>query len=254
MAVYAIHMEQPGFIFIINYKVMYSSLYDILPNHFPKAKFCTKKQAENYHFSKFQKFAIVRNPYRRTVSTYFDKCQKTPAFDLKQENAQLQYCQAQLLNTLALVRDEIYTISAPANYFNTHDHPEKRAILDENFLLLQSMSFAEYVDCLTIILSQKTADGHFVEQCKVFDIPGQNPFYHRNRVFNSTKIVRLENIESGWRDICTDLGVEMHLRKANKTDHLRPQSHDFYTKKTQAAVGKLYHLDFKKLGYSLNLP
>lgn len=129
MSTYAVHQQEPKFIFIINYKVMYSSLYEILPIYFPEVKFYHKNSAAKFNFHDYPKFSIVRNPFSRVVSTFYGKCRKSPENSLVQETAQLEYCQHQLLNTLKKIRNETYKVMEPANLYTLKENPEKRALL-----------------------------------------------------------------------------------------------------------------------------
>ncbi|MDF1695705.1 MAG: sulfotransferase family 2 domain-containing protein [Saprospiraceae bacterium] len=253
MAIYAVNDIESKFIFIINYKVMYSSLTRILPTYFPSIKFYNKNQVKQFNFSKFTKFSIVRNPYRRTVSTYFDKCQKAPKDSLATENAQLQYCQEQLLKALCTLRKTTYDIVLPAQKYNRKDNPDQRILLDNNLKLLMSVSFKEYVQCLTLLLKNKKVDGHFEMQYKVFDIPRQNPFYNRNKIVNDTLQIKLENIEMEWGNVCDILGKNIELQKINKTDDKRKGFISFYTDETREIVAKCYAKDFEKFNYSRHI-
>ena len=231
---------------------MYSSLYEILPKHFPNIKFFYKKQIRNIKFQKFQKIAIVRNPYNRIVSTYYDKCQKAPEYHLNKDKSQLQYCQHQLLNAIKKIRKENFEIAIPAKIYTLIANPHERTLLNQNFEILKSISFEEYVKCMDLILNTKNVDGHFEKQYDAFNIPGQNPIYNPKKVYKSTKMIKLESIDQKWPEICDQLGINMEMRKINQTDNMRPKFNKLYSKETKATIGRLYNIDFQKFDYSLD--
>ena len=253
MAIYAIHHQEPKFIFIINYKVMYSSLYKILPKYFPEVEFYYKSQLTGINNLDYSKFAIVRNPYDRTVSAFYEKCRKSPKISLHEEKAQLQYCQHQLLHTLKVIRKDTFEIVQPAIFYNSSGNPKERLLLNENFKLLTSISFEEYVKSLTLILKENDVDGHFQKQYNAFFIFRQNPFYFLSSAFKNTTIIKLENIDQDWKKTCDSLGKKMTLIKKNKTDNMRPSFEKLYTTETRKLVAKIYGIDFKKFNYSNQL-
>jgi len=252
MAIYAIHQQDPKFIIIINYKVMYSSLYEILPTHFPEMKFHHKNSAAKFNFHDFPKFSIVRNPFSRVVSTFYGKCRKSPEISLIQETAQLEYCQHQLLQTLNKIRNKTYAIAEPANSYTLKENPDNRALLNENFKLLMGISFPEYVESLTLILKNKRVDGHFQKQFGAFSVPHQNPFYFPSKFFRNTQIIKIENIDQDWKILCNQLDKEIVLIKTNRTDDIRPSTESFYTDQIRKQVAELYKIDFKKFNYPLH--
>lgn len=252
MAIYAIHQQRPEFIFIINYKVMYSSLKKILSEYFPEIKFYHKNKVTEFKFSDYPKFAIVRNPYSRTVSTYYDKCQKTPEISINETNAQLQFCQHQLLQSLKVLRNKTYEIVEPAIFFEHDEIGNSRALLNDNLQLLKGISFEEYMECLALILDSEFVDGHFQKQHTAFSISSQNPFYFPSKVFINTQIFKMENIDNDWKTICEQLGKELILIKRNQTDNIRPDIDSYYDRRTRKLVNKLYKIDFKKYNYSFH--
>lgn len=253
MAIYAVHNDQPKFIFIINFKVMYSSLNEMLPEYFPNIKFYYKNRAREFNFSEFTEYAIVRNPYSRTVSTFYDKCQRTPEKEINAEKTQLQYCQWQMLQVLQEVRGVRFEIATPAIMYTFQENPQERSILNKNFDLLRTMDFEEYVECLDILLSKDNVDGHFRQQYLAFEVIDQNPWNSPRKIFNSTTIIKLENINQEWDKICDLLGVEMKLKKVNQTDDARPRIEQLYSKENKATVAKLYKTDFKRFKYSTDI-
>lgn len=250
MSIYAIHKQEPKFIFIINYKVMFSSLYFLLPQHFPSLKFCNKNQLNEINFRDFSKFAIVRNPFDRAVSAFYGKCRKNPEKNLQEETAQLEYCQAQLLRALAKIRNETFDIVEPAKYLSTKEHSKERELLDKNFKKLCSIDFNEYAECLSVIFRNEKVDGHFELQYKAFQLPQKKLGIFSSNLFKKTKIIKLENIVKEWANVCKDLGTSMNLVQENRTDNLRGDTEVFFTKETQDSIAKLYAIDFKKFRYS----
>lgn len=186
-------------------------------------------------------------------STYYDKCQRSPENSLNQEKAQLQKCQHQLLNAIKEIRKENSEIAVPANYYTLRENAEERKLLNENFEILKTISFDEYVECLSIILTGENVDGHFEKQYKSFDLLKQNPFYYPMKVFKKTNIFKLENIDLGWNEVCEKLEMKMDLRKINKMHPMRTNIKQLYTNETREMVAKLYKIDFVKFKYPLDL-
>lgn len=255
MAFYAIHDASPKFIFIINLKVMKSSLtHPILSKYFPATKFdYSHKLNSSINFHEYQKFCIVRNPFSRAVSCYYQKCQSLPLKSLTQKTAKLENCHKELLESLNIIRGEIVEIGKSEKYYNLEQDPIEWRLINENFERLLTISFEEYINCLSLILRKKNPDAHFARQMDAFSVPGQNPFYYPSKVFKNTTIIRLENINRDWDIICNKLGKKMTLVKVNTTDKIRPKITEFYTLKTQKLISQLYKVDFKKLGYSTKL-
>lgn len=253
MAVYAVHQSEPKFLFIINYKVMYSSLKGILPEYYENIQFFNKAHVKSIKFNDFIKVGIVRNPYDRTVSTYFDKCINAPKICLEQESTQLQYCQAQILETLKSIRHSNFKIALPAILYSLEKNPEERRLLNRNFEYLQSISFEEFVQCLSILLAKKKVDGHFKQQYKAYIVRRHFPFFIANKLFENTSIFKLENLNDDWKTICNLLGKEMRLQKINKTNGERSNFKNYYTDKSREIISKLYKKDFSRFKYSLDL-
>ena len=229
---------------------MYSTLFSILPVHFPSISFLYKKDVKYIPFKKYTTISISRNPFRRTVSTYYDKCLKSSRNQLQKEASQLQYCQHQLLDALTRIRGNKFEISEPAKEFTYSMHKNERALLDDNFNLLMTVDFEEYVKCLELILATDKADGHFEQQWKAFDIPNQNSFFFPNKLFNNTQCFKLENINEKWDNICSLLDKPITLKRLNQTKQERKDYTSFYSEKTRFSIEKLYKKDFSKFKYS----
>ena len=239
--------------FIINFKVMYSTLYNILPVYFPEIKLLYKNQATKVNFRQHRKFTFVRNPFHRAVSAFFGKCHKAPQDDLLRESVQLQVCQEQILRALQEVRGQTFAIVKPATPYCLDNSPEERECLNANLRLLTTIGFEEYVHCLERILQLEYPDGHFERQYNAFLFPGQPALYNRFKIWNKTNIFKLENVDRDWARVCKRLGKNMDLVKDNATAHLRPDYKSFYTRHTQQKILKLYKTDFEEFRYSKHL-
>jgi len=108
-----------------------------------------------------------------------------------------------------------------------------------NFNSLQKISFAEFIDIGTYILSLPNPDPHFQPQ-----------YLHLYRDLRLLPdfIYKLEEIDSEWSKVCKILGVNIKLSQENKT--LRKDTpKDFLDNKLRKKVHSLYVEDFKKFNY-----
>lgn len=249
MAIYAIHEQEPKFIFIMNFKVMYSSMTKILPVSFPEIKFHGIRTASKFNFYDFQIFSVVRNPISRAISAYFGKCQYSIKKHFNNEKAQLQYSQHQLLESLKRVRGIDYNIARPAIFYSYKSEPKERGLLDDNYELLMDISFEEYIKCLRILFQSKDVDGHFQRQFDAFLVPNQNPFYNRSKLLNNTEIIKIENLSNDWKMIGERLNKDIEIERYNRTDHIRPSIESYYSDDTYKSIVDLYKLDFEKFNY-----
>ena len=249
MAVYCVHHDQPRFIFIINFKVMYSSLYTILPKYFPSSNFLYKNGFPKINLQHYKLFSIIRNPFHRVVSAYMDKCLKNPTNQLARQEAFLQVCQKQILEALKQIRGKEFPISPSGKTYSNLLHSEERAILDSNFKRLAKIEFEEFTECLMLILKRKDTDGHFTCQADAFQIPGKGLFNFKKQLLSKTKILKLENIQKGWGEICQILGKDMQLTKNNISKRGDKKIDGFYDEKTTRLIADIYKIDFKKFNY-----
>lgn len=244
MSIYAIHSSSPKFIFIINFKVMYSSLYKVLPQYFPELTFQYKGKTAKTNLAAYQKFAIVRHPFTRLVSAYKQKCRQVPSHILDEKFFFLERCQKQLLEALEIIRDESYDIVDVGQTLSPLENPKNWARLEVNSRLLLSISFDEFVDCVCLILKRPDADGHFTAQYKAFELG------EKKSIISQTHIFKLEEIEFGWENICRKLGKEMVLPHTNRTSQPNQGMKDLFTPQSYAKAAEAYKKDFQCFDYS----
>jgi hypothetical protein len=229
------------FLFFTNYKVMNSYLTNILKTNFPGI--VVYISIEKIHvFDGYIKLTIVRDPYDRLVSLFFDKCRKHPK-DVRNLTNQiyLQTNQAQLLAAYAKIANKEIEIVEPG------EEIEMNTTLYDKFLanleLLESISFPEFLEIVAFLFASPSMDAHFFPQSKIM---------MRNNELVVDRFYKLENIKESWDEICSLLGVNLDLTYGvNRTNYEGPDEYKrFYTDEMKKKVYDLYRIDFENFEYA----
>jgi len=239
-----IYINESGkkFMFFTNYKVMNSIAGKLLRENFPDIKvFITPEKI--LHFDNHLKIAIVRNPYDRLVSLYFDKCRINPE-DLRKrkENLFLQVNQAQLLAAYCKKENLVMEISEPGKTVEIKD--DSYRILLKNLEVLEALTFHEFIELVALLFSEPSMDAHFIPQSTIMT---------KNDTLLIDRYFKLEQIDETWSDICELLGKEIPLywgRGANQTNFEGPERYKrFYSNTLKETVYNLYKIDFDNFSY-----
>ena len=225
---------------------MFSTLKNMLPLHFPTVEF-TDGGISEVDFKQYQIFAIVRNPYYRSVSCYMDKCYRNPSIKSKMPKASLQYCQKQLLEALMELRGTTFNIAPPDQIFTESEHPNQRALLNENFRILSELEFEEYAYCIPLILDKKSVDGHFAIQYNAFKVGKKNLIHSDNHLSQPIKILKMESLAQDWQSVHQLINIEMPLKRFNAT--FGKSKDEYYTENVRKVIHNSYKIDFDVFKY-----
>lgn len=228
------------FLFFTNYKVMNSNLVNILNESFPGVKIfnCIDKIQE---FNGYTKLAIVRNPYDRHLSLYFDKCREHPRKVRNRDNRiWLQNSQAQILVAAAHLFNKQSDIVDPSKEIEKNSS-EYDQLLD-NFEVLESLEFSDFVEITSYLFRQSSMDAHFHPQSWIMLKDGKLVIDH---------YFKLENINEEWKEICRLTGKELILVDGvNRTNFEGPEKYKrFYSEEMKKTVYNLYRTDFDNFNY-----
>lgn len=232
------YKSYPKFIFYTNYKAMFSSIFFTLSRYFPNIEKNIDLSKE--HLDDYLKLTIVRNPYTRFLSLYLDKCITDPKNKSQFETGIfLQPSQAQILEAYNKIKKANHPIAQA--WCDLTNKPEELKICKENFKLLQTISFFDFMEIARVILlSFKNPDPHFQPQ-----------YIHlyRGEDLIPNYVYKMENIMTVWPKICKQLEKEMELGWENKTQgksslkYLEDQS-------IRRNIFALYREDFERFNYS----
>ena len=215
---------------------MYSTLSYVFHSNFPKIR-----QTSNLNWALSHHYpiiALVRNPYNRTASAYYDKCIKEPRERLSGEHGGLQYCQHDLLRARNLLHDRRDSLVKPA--IRIYPEDEQRAVLEHNYATLMSLSFAEYLELLKILFRSERINPHFRPQFAAF--------YRGGRLV-ADHVFKMEEMPENWSKICKQiLGKELSLPHVNRG--LNSDYGRFYDCNSRQIVDQLYDLDFVNFEYA----
>lgn len=228
------------FLFFTNYKVMYSALRKMLTLNFPGILVYTNHQ-NIQDLDDYFKISIVRNPFDRLLSLFFDKCRFNPG-DLrnKKQNIYLQVNQVQILKAFSALYDKHVNIVEPLT--KHEDNTESFENILENMTVLESITFNEFVQITSYVSKLNNVDAHFIPQSKIMT---------RNGKLIIDKVFKIENINENWGQICDMLNKEIPLiYGANRTNFEGPDKYQrFYDMDMKKLVFDLYQQDFENFGY-----
>jgi hypothetical protein len=218
---------------------MFSTLHAVLHHYFPGLERNTERAVED---PAYLKLGIVRSPYDRFVSLYFDKCLCDPGEKLKlSRDVFLQPVQGQLLEVMGELRGQAVKIAR--TWEDLTNDLEELDLCRQNLRTLQTISFEEFTLIAQRIFRRADADPHFQPQYRS---------YYRGSRLLPHHVFRLENMDQDWNRICALLEVQMKLTRENKTLH-RPYREYYNSVELAAAVYRLYESDFLLFSYSRGL-
>lgn len=216
---------------------MFSSIFFTLSRHFPDIEKNIDLSKEN--LDDYVKFAIVRNPYTRFVSLYFDKCVVDPKNKLKLKSGIfLQPSQAQILEAYNKLKHTHHPIALA--WTDLTHKPMEMKKCRANFRLLQKISFPEFAEIAEVIMSFKNPDPHFKPQC---------PHLFKGKKLIPDFVYKMEDIKQTWPKICKMLNKEMKLSWDNKTKSKKNVTTCLNDRNLKLRIFKLYREDFKKFKY-----
>jgi len=227
------------FLFFTNYKVMNSNLVKILNENYTGIRVYTSIDRIN-EFEGYIKLAIVRNPYDRLLSLFFDKCREHPkTVRYRKDKIYLQKNQAQILSAYAELTGKEIEIVESEKDIALHSPLYQKFL--ENLVALESIDFPQFVDITALIFDLADRDAHFAPQSTIMT---RNNFLVIDRYF------KLENIKEGWEEICNILGAKLELRHGNRTNFEGPDKYKrFYSDKMKNKVCDFYRMDFENFRY-----
>jgi len=228
------------FLFFTNYKVMNSNLVNILNENFPGIKVFTSIDKIN-EFEDYIKLVIVRNPYDRLLSLFFDKCREHPRkVRIRDNRIWLQNNQVQILNAAAHLFNKHTAIVRSEKEIDKRSSDYDQLL--KNFSVLESLEFIDFVEITAYLFSQSSMDAHFHPQSWIMIRNGSMVIDH---------YYKLENIQQEWKEICALIGKQIVLNEGvNRTNFEGPDKYrKFYTDDMKKKVYDLYHADFVNFGY-----
>jgi hypothetical protein len=231
------------FLFFTNYKVMNSNLVGMLNQNFPgiKVYMSIDKIRE---FDGYNKLAIVRNPYDRVLSLFTDKCREHPRKVRSRDNRiWLQKNQVDILKAAAVLFDKHTELVEPEK-----EIPKPSPLYDQlldNFEVLESLEFTDFVEITSYLFSLPTMDAHFFPQSWIMMKDG-------NLVLD--EYFRLETINEEWAQVCRLAGKDMVLSDGvNRTNFEGPDKYKkYYNEDMRQVINRLYRIDFENFNYSFD--
>jgi len=228
------------FLFFTNYKVMNSNLVNILNQNFPGIKVFMSID-KIHEFEGYNKLAIVRNPYDRLLSLFFDKCREHPRKVRNRDyRIWLQKNQVDILKAASVLFDKHTDLVEPEK-----EIPKPSTLYDqllENFSVLESLEFADFVEITAYLFSLPSMDAHFYPQSRIMMKDGKLML----DVYFS-----LEKINEQWEQVCRLTGKELVLSEGvNRTNFEGPDKYKkFYTEDMKRKISQLYRADFENFEY-----
>ncbi len=229
------------FLFFTNYKVMYCNLGKILRRQFPGLKVLFSL-GNVRDLDAYAKLAVVRNPYDRLVSLFFDKCREHPKrVRNRQDRVFLQTSQAQILKTGAAMTGAKTDVVEPGKEISLNS-PEHEVFL-ANLAALESLGFPDFLRIVKALFTSPSMDAHFVPQSKIMT---------RENALVVDKVFKLETIKEAWGEICRFLDIQVELTEGmNRTNFEGPDKYkSFYTEEMKKEAYLLYKTDFDHFGYA----
>ena len=230
----------------INFQVLYSTIdrvlykFPRLYRHKALLNGVHKETLAEVDLNTYEKYAIVRNPFSRTVSVFFDKCRKHPEKVWHGErDLMLQRSHSEILKAFNTWKGVMHPL-APVD-INCEGHPQYDAICRENLTRLQNLSFDDFTKLLVIILRSANADRHFTPQCNLL---------RRQDKLIVDDIYKMEEIDAHWPLLCKKLGKSIALQQRNPSKH-RHYS-EYYNSESKKIIEDLYVVDLNEFDYDLS--
>lgn len=223
---------------------MNSNLANMLKYYFPDIHMYTSNQ-NLPDLNEYIRLAIVRNPYDRLLSLFYDKCRAHP-FKVRNRDHKifLQKNQAQIIKVYAEITGlHIAEVEAETEINRTlveYHHFVK------NLEVLESIAFPEFVTITEHLFTKDYMDAHFVPQSDIMMIDDRLLIDH---------YFKLENIKDTWNEICKLLSTNMVLSGGmNRTNFEGPDKYQrFYDENLKERVYRLYYRDFLNFNYPVEI-
>ncbi len=182
-------------------------------------------------------YAIVRNPFSRTVSMFFDKCQDHPRKAIAGErDLMLHRSHSSILKSYYQLKG-INSPLVPVD-LKCNGNAKYERMCRENLKQLEAIQFEGFCEVLEIILASPDADRHFTPQANLL---------HKDGELIPEHVFKMENIEEEWMRLCQMLGRKMPLQQRNKTKHRHYR--DYYNTNSRNIIAKLYTKDLEAFKY-----
>ncbi len=163
-------------------------------------------------------FTVVRNPYSRIVSFYYDKLKETSRYHIK--NGGFRSSHVSVANALN---------------FNIHENTEK--VLN----MFLDLKFDEFIQ-------------NYKENIRSnpHTRPQTADLIDHNGNFKIDHVFKLENLCEEWENIEDIVGKEMELYHYNETKSKRKDYREYYSPHTKELVGELYKADLEVFNYTFS--
>lgn len=236
--------EHVKFLFFTNYKVMNSNLANMLKYYFPGIHIYTSNK-NLPDSNEYIRLAIVRNPYDRLLSLFYDKCRAHP-FKIRNRDHKifLQKNQAQIIKAYSeLTGLDVRMVEAETEINRNSDVYHQ---LIKNLEVLESITFPEFVMITEHLFTKDNMDAHFAPQSDVM---------MRDHRLLVDHFFKLENIGESWSGICKLLSTNIVLSGGmNRTNFEGPEKYKrFYNEDLCIRVSRLYHKDFANFNYPIKI-
>jgi len=238
-----LNSTHPKFVFFTNYKVMSSSILELMTEFFPQAK-RVPPNPKLFHLEGHERLAICRNPVDRFFSVYYNKCFVDPVLKFKNElRFFLEDPQEKILQQYYSMKNIIRPIVPPGRILEKTDplYPH----LVENFNDLMHIDLHEIILIIDHMFQGDGIDHHFIPQ---------TTFITENEGLMVDHLFKIEEIESHWPEICSILEADLPLIARNTSElvaNLTNYSKDDLDENEKRILLNRYKMDFTLLDYQL---